>query len=234
MASGLSMGAVPVVSPYVLFNGLALAAGLLLVDRRLNERLPHKQHAAYVLLVFAVVVAWLGAHVFEQLVSGRPFSRAGFVFYGGLLSGLALFAAVGHVFLSRDELVTTADAAVVPLLVAQGVGRIGCWLAGCCFGIPIGYEGLRHPTQLYESGFVLLLAAWLVRRRARVAPGDSAMYLAAYPIFRFAVEFLRGDSRGMALGLSTSQWISIPLAVSALYWCSRASSGAASRRRVCP
>jgi len=205
-------------SPYVLLNGLGFIVGLLWVDRRLEECLPHRRDAAYVLLVLSVVVGWFGAHVLAWSVSSESFSRAGFAFYGGLVAALAFLGSValGLKFMRAEEFMAIVNAAVVPLLVAHGVGRIGCFLAGCCYGVPIHGTGLRHPTQIYESLFLFLLALALARPgslRLRLPVGDAVVYLVAYPVFRFFVEFLRDDPRGAAFGLSTSQWISLVLVI---------------------
>ena len=206
-------------SPYLVLNGLGLIIGLLLVDRRLAQRLPQRQDAAYVLLVFSVVVGWFGAHVLAWLVGSLVFARAGFAFYGGLLAALAFLAIAGLKAMRADELSVALNTAVVPLLVAHGVGRIGCFLAGCCYGVPIPGTTFRHPTQIYESAFLFLLAVALSRRRKQLPIADSVVYLASYPTFRFFVEFLRDDGRGQAFGLSTSQWISLALVVGACFLC---------------
>lgn len=212
-------------SPYLILNGLGLIIGLLLVDRRLEERLPHRQDAAYVLLVFSIVVGWFGAHVLTWLIGPLSFGRAGFTFYGGLLAGLAFFVGAGLRFMRSEELSVAVNTAVVPLLVAHGVGRIGCFLAGCCYGVLIPGTTLRHPTQIYESVFLFLLAWILARRRSQLPLVDVVVYLAGYPTFRFFVEFLRDDYRGQAFGLSTSQWISLALLV-ACFFVVRARRGA--------
>jgi phosphatidylglycerol:prolipoprotein diacylglycerol transferase len=202
-------------SPYLLLNGLGFIIALFLVDQRLQDRLPHRRDAAYVLLVLSVAVGWFGAHVLAWLVSSHPFSRAGFVFYGGLVAALAFLAAAGLKVMRPEELSETVNAAVVPVLIAHGFGRLGCFFAGCCYGVPIPGTEIRHPTQIYESVFLFLLALALDQRSSRRAQGDAVVYLVAYPVFRFFTEFLRGDPRGEAFGLSTSQWISLGLAAGA-------------------
>jgi phosphatidylglycerol:prolipoprotein diacylglycerol transferase len=205
------MGITP--SAYVLLNGTGLIIALFVLDRRLKERLPARHDAAYVFFVLAVPLGWICAHVLDALVTARPLLQSGFTFYGGLLSASAFFIATAAFYLRRDEIGAALDAAVLPLLLAHAVGRIGCFAGGCCFGRFITGTRLRHPTPLYECLFLLGLAWVLPRLRRRYHLTEAKAYLLAYPSFRFVVEFLRADNRGGAYGLSTSQWISMALII---------------------
>jgi phosphatidylglycerol:prolipoprotein diacylglycerol transferase len=112
----------------------------------------------------------------------------------------------------------TGDSFAVPVAAAVGVGRFGCWLAGCCYGLPTGLpwgvdfgDGLRrHPTQLYEAAFHLSAAvvlAWLQRRH--LFRGQLIkLYFLAYFVFRFVTEFIRPEPR-VALGLTMYQWLAV-------------------------
>jgi len=99
-------------------------------------------------------------------------------------------------------------------------GRIGCYSAGCCYGIRLA-DGTRFPVQLLEAGFCFAaLIAFLVTKPERRWPGTPLfpIYLITYSAGRFALEFLRGDAnRGVWL-LSTSQWIALVLIAVALVW----------------
>jgi phosphatidylglycerol:prolipoprotein diacylglycerol transferase len=198
-------------SPYLLLNGVGFIVALFSIDQRLEQRLPTRRDVAYVLLVVAVVVAWFGAHLLDWLVGFQPFTRAGFTFYGGLVAGLIFLTTAGLRVMRPPDLFLAIDLSVIPLLVAHGIGRIGCFFAGCCYGVLIPGTTSRHPTQLYESGFLFLLAAVLSRYPSTRSFRDVIAYLLCYPSFRFLVEFLRDDPRGEAFGLSTSQWISMGL-----------------------
>jgi len=92
------------------------------------------------------------------------------------------------------------------------------------FGIA-DFRGVpRHPTQLYETGYLfgVLAVLWALRRRNGADGFTFARYLLLQPLGRFAIEFLRGDTvRGFVVGwLSTSQFIAIPLFIAgvALLW----------------
>lgn len=135
----------------------------------------------------------------------RPW-RGGFVFYGGLVGGVLALALLGRHY--RLPLRTAADAIVPGLAVGHALGRIGCLLAGCCFGevcfapwaVRFPDESMpgplpRHPTQLYEAGaegLVLLLLLWRARRR-RYDGHVFLTWMVAYPAARFVIELFRGD-----------------------------------------
>lgn len=149
---------------------------------------------------------------FRGLV-GRLFG--GQVFYGGLLLGLA-----GLVLYMRACKIPygVGFACVVPCApLFHAFGRVGCWLGGCCYGVEVGwgpaYAGgvPRFPVQLAEAAICLVLFFVL----AALAPREKwqgrlvFLYLGAYALARFGLEFLRGDAaRGVWL-LSTSQWVSL-------------------------
>lgn len=162
------------------------------------------------------------------------FLRAGGVYYGGFLVGLAV--AVYLIWSYRLPGWKVADAFAPGIALGQCIGRLGCFAAGCCWGRPttswVGVEftaqahelvdvpiGIPlHPTQLYESAATLLILAYLMwRRRRRAYPGQVILnYVLLYATARFVIEFYRGDWRGWVGPLSTSQFIALMLAVGAL------------------
>jgi len=151
---------------------------------------------------------------------------SGFVFYGGLIGGLAggfLYSKVYHL---SFRVVLETLIPVVPLV--HGFGRIGCFLAGCCYGIP--YDGPGHvvfgsagfappniplfPVQLVESALLFLLLAFLLLydKYAKRPRSIVGWYLLIYGLIRMVTELFRGDEiRGSFLFFSTSQWISVVL-----------------------
>lgn len=182
------------------------------------------------LLSSAVVAARTG-----DLVTAL--SAPSVAFYGGALGGLAGAVLCCRVFgFSPGAL---ADAAVEPLALGHALGRVGCLLGGCCYGLagalPWAVRGqpgtpmgslLRHPVQLYEAAGLLTLAFvfwrwWPVSRQALIPGVRFGVYGVAYAGLRFGIEFGRADAdRGVwALGLSTSQWISIAIVLAAAASC---------------
>lgn len=139
----------------------------------------------------------------------------GFVFYGGLILGLLYVLIFSKITKQHMEKFNF----LIPVLcLGHSLGRIGCLLAGCCFGsatdFPLSihmHGAYRHPVQLYESValFILFLVSFeLYKRGKRVV----IFYLGSYSIIRFLLEYLRGDEiRGeQVLWLfSTSQLIAL-------------------------
>jgi phosphatidylglycerol---prolipoprotein diacylglyceryl transferase len=171
-------------------------------------------------------------------------ARSGGVFYGGLIAAVL----VSFWYIRRHSLPVwrMADAFAPGVALGHAVGRLGCLMAGCCYGQPTGlpwgivftdpfahanvgtplHEHL-HPTQLYEAGAELAIMALLLgtERRGKYFPGRTFwLYMLLYAVSRFVIEIYRGDPRGMLLGISTSQFISVllvPVSVAALVYLAR-------------
>lgn len=189
------------------------------------------------IMAFAVGFGLIGAKVFYIVtvtgignffaaISRGDFSDlvgSGLVYYGGLLFGI-LGAYVGtRATHERVDDVCTAVVPAVPL--GHAFGRLGCFCAGCCYGIP--YDGPGSvvfpdlapqavvPVQLIEMACNLFLSAsLLLLRKKGFASGKGLLflYLALYGGVRFLLEFLRGDVvRGIWGIFSTSQWLSLAL-----------------------
>jgi prolipoprotein diacylglyceryltransferase len=112
----------------------------------------------------------------------------------------------------------TGDLFALPLCVGIAIGRVGCFLTGVedhtagiatslPWGVNFGDGVLRHPTQLYEIAFILLLAFALIRiARTPCREGDLfKVFMVGYFAFRLAVDFLKPDVR-VLFGLSSIQW----------------------------
>lgn len=174
-------------------------------------------------------------HFFYDQMLGK-----GGVFYGGFLMAVAASAFYCHI--TRLPGWQVADCVAPGLALAQGLGRIGCFFAGCCWGTPTHLSfGVTftsasahqltgvplnisiHPTQLYEAGLVLLSIPFLMwLRKRKTFQGEVILaYVTFYAVVRFFLEFLRDDPRGRYLGgmVSTSQLISLLiLPFSLLIW----------------
>ena len=148
----------------------------------------------------------------------------GFVVYGGIIGGIL----AGYVFsrVKKMDFWKYFDLVVPSIALAQSFGRVGCLLAGCCYGVesshPIGMvfhnsqfapNGIPLvPTQIISSGLNFLhFLLLIVFAKHKKADGQVAgLYLICYSIGRFVLEFYRGDLiRGSVGRLSTSQFISI-------------------------
>ena len=117
--------------------------------------------------------------------------------------------------------IAVADYGVAGLALGHGIGRVGCLLNGCCYGAvtdcALGVHtagAIRWPVQGFEALYnvALCTALNLFYLRHRERPGRTlALYLLAYGLWRFGIEFLRVDPRTFALGLSGAQWTSVGL-----------------------
>lgn len=200
--------------------------------------------AAFWALISGIVGAKLGLILVEAptyLADPRQIFTINFVRTAGLVWTAVLAGAAALVVATRRLGLPTAvvlDAGAVPLPLSQAIGRVGCMMAGCCYGgechlpwaivyrssaahaqtgVPLGQP--LHPSPLYEALWCLLIVLpgllWLRRRKAR-APGElAAAYVVLYSVGRFLVEFTRGDTiRGLWFGgaLSTSQVLSLAAA----------------------
>jgi phosphatidylglycerol:prolipoprotein diacylglycerol transferase len=179
-------------------------------------------------------------------VFSLDFLRSGGVYWGGFLGGFAALALLIRFY--RLPFWKVADAFAPGVALGQAFGRQGCFSAGCCWGkattlpwgvhftelgheytgVPIygpdGSDLYLHPTQLYESFFMLAVFAFLfwLHRKKKFNGQILIAYAIIYSIFRFSIEFIRDDPRGdlfgltTMTGLSTSQMISLIVAAGAI------------------
>ena len=198
---------------YTICAVLGAGVGIWLFLRRVQNEMCR---ATVLLLCAAAPGAFIGAKAlyFIALPEGAPPPASfltGFVFHGGLMGGV--LAGLAAARLLRLPILRTMDAAVPALCIGHGIGRIGCFCAGCCYG----RAGL--PVQLMEAAGLFALGAWLLRTMhpAREEGAAVAMYGLVYGAMRFLLEFLRADEiRGAVWGLSTGQWLSLVLVLGGL------------------
>lgn len=216
--------------------GLMIAVGTLLAYFLAEYRA--KRHGLNSDMVFGLVVTvlitgWLGAKLLYYITIWRDILKDpsillsfsnGFVVYGGIICGF--LGALLYCKRKKTALLPYSDLIMPSVALAQGFGRIGCLLAGCCYGIawhgPLGITfpagGLApsgtplFPTQIASAAFDLALGLILiaVSKKLRKTGQMTALYLTCYSVGRFIIEFFRGDLERGAVGpLSTSQFIGI-------------------------
>lgn len=231
--------------------GVAVALGVLLAGAWMERicRARGLRLSGWDTALAAVVCGWLAARLLYIAINWNGFldhpaeyifSRSGFVFSGGLMGGaLAVWVMARR---AGAPFLAVADAGAAPLALGHAIGRIGCFLFGCCYGQPISdalaFLGARfpdgsqaclaqtgdvclpvHPSQLYESALLFALAATLWRLgRYALAPGRVAgIYLLVYGVGRIAVEMTRADERGwLAPGITVTQGVSALVALAGL------------------
>lgn len=227
-----------VIHGYGLMIAIGVWAALLIGERRANKR-GLSGDVLYPLTLVCAVGGFLGAKILYCIVEWRLFlsdplaclSSNGFVVYGGIIAGV--FA--GWLFCRLRKLLFWKyfDIVLPSVAVAQGFGRIGCFLAGCCYGAETdAWYGIAFshsdfapngvkliPTQLISSAGMFAIAGilFLYARKKRKPGKVGALYLILYSIGRFFVEFLRGDYRGEVWIFSTSQFISVLMLILGIF-----------------
>ncbi len=188
-------------------------------------------------LIVLVGVAFLLNSLFHSIEEGR-LVLGGITWAGGVLGAFVSFPLFTRLFMKEKEgeELRFFSHLVPGIALAHALGRVGCFLAGCCYGSitssPLGvvyppgslpaltytdYTDPSYPcsmpllpTQLFEAAFELLLFLLMVLLYRRAKDYNTAIYLIAYGAFRFGLEFLRGDDRGATgLALSPSQLMSL-------------------------
>lgn len=164
--------------------------------------------------------------------------EGGLVFYGGFLA--AVTAAVLYTRIHRLNFWRVGDVLMPSVILGLVFGRIGCTLAGCCYGKPAGPDfafaitfhnplglGVKnvplYPTQILSAlnALVIFTIVWLYRKKKRFHGEVTFLCLLFYSVTRFLIEFLRDDPRGFlsvaGLRLSESQIVSIGMVLFAAY-----------------
>ena len=188
--------------------------------------------------IFSILAGFIGAKLMYVIVEFPAFLRdpmsvlgsEGFVVYGGIIMGV--LTAIVYCRIKKLDFMKYFDLCAPSISLAQGFGRIGCLLAGCCYGratdawygivfpasalAPAGVKLI--PTQIISSvgNFVIMAVLLWYYKRAKHTGNVGAMHMLLYGIGRFLVEMLRNDSRGAVGMLSTSQFISLFIVAGAL------------------
>lgn len=216
---------------YGLMIALGVLAALLTASYR-AKKAGLSTDMIFNLTILCVLGGFLGAKILYIITEWKSLAESkhfledlsnGFVVYGGIIAGI--LTAVIYCRHKKVSALEYIDLAIPSVAIAQGLGRVGCFMSGCCYGreteawfgvafndspfAPLGVKLI--PTQLFSSIGDLLIAAVLIlwaRKKPKRGMITSG-YLLLYGIGRFLIEFLRNDPRGNVGALSTSQFISI-------------------------
>lgn len=227
---------------YGFMIGIGFIVALLVGEYRAKKK-GLNQESVIDMAIIAILCGFLGAKLLYVIVNFQEFieapgsvlGRAGFVVYGGIIAGVLCCLLYCHV--KKLSFLQYFDLIIPEVAIAQGFGRIGCFLAGCCYGrhtdsafgvifpegslAPAGVKLI--PTQLISAAGDILFAVILIvisakageasasgsKKFGHVAGDIGCLYLWMYGIGRFLIEFLRDDYRGAVGALSTSQFISL-------------------------
>lgn len=215
---------------YGLMIAIGILTALFMSEYRAKKR-KMDSDVLYLFMVILVGVGLVGAKLLFCIVEFKDFLKdpvgvltgSGFVVYGGIIFGIMALIVTCNVkklcFLDYFDLITPAVA------IAQGFGRIGCFLAGCCYGretetfLGITFTNSNFapnnikllPTQLFSSAGMFLIGLYLLHyaKKERGQGQIGSLYLILYSLGRFIIEFFRNDYRGEVGILSTSQFISL-------------------------
>jgi phosphatidylglycerol:prolipoprotein diacylglycerol transferase len=217
---------------YTAIMGLSILTGVL-VSRFTQRELGLAPLERLGIAIGAFVGAMLGAKLpfvladWNGMLSGRAWFGDGKTILLGLVGG---YFGVVVAKWSLEIRTRTGDTFAVPVAAAIAVGRLACFVGGCCYGTPTSLRwGVvfanvdsqpRHPAQLYEFAFHLLAAVilWRLQSRGVLRGHLIKLYIIAYFGYRFASEFIRPEARLWA-NLTGYQWAALVLAaVFAVIW----------------
>ncbi len=220
---------------------LGVIAGLLWGRREFRRRnLP--DDLLYDLAIAALAIGILGARLIYVALEWQTYrtnlltifmiwANGGLSFHGAVSGGALAVWWMAKRY--KVPFLKVIDAATPSLALGHVFGRIGCFLNGCCYGIPttlplgirfsnpaIGVDTLpSHPAQLYEAIGLILLFAWLVRlsHHKTYEGAVFVQWLLGYSVLRFIVEFFRaGVTAKVIYKLTYAQWLSLTLFAAAL------------------
>lgn len=177
-------------------------------------------------LFFALVSSYVLDGIFHSIKEGE-LSFGSLNFLSGLIGGFASFVILMKYFYKdeKKDMRQIANTVVTGVVLAHAFGRIGCFFAGCCYGIPTeSFLGVifesghaphvypdEHllPTQLFESAF--LFGLFIVMNKVNIFKNKEVeTYLIGYGVWRIFIEFFRGDDRGVFLNLFSSEYNTFP------------------------
>jgi len=230
-------------------------AGYLYIRYQAKKQFNTPSETIQTLVIIIIISAVVGGKLFiffenperyfnDPLAIFRNFSN-GFVFYGSLI--FAVPAMIIFFRMNKLPILAMLDIIAVTACIVHGFGRLGCFMAGCCYGLPhqgwpsVTFTDPRsaaeplltplHPTQLYDAFSIFTIMAILIflSRRKQFQGQLFLIYIMLYAVGRSIIEIFRGDTeRGFLIDnvLSVSQFISSILFLAALYFYLRLRSAA--------
>ena len=201
---GVQLGNFPI---YQLMMLIGFVTGWILLGKALKQLAvsPYIKRRIRCSMFWGVLVGLLTANVANWfLIDGLMdysiqyrLTHGGFTFYFGMMAFLGVSALLLR--LRKIPVLTALNAVIPSLLIAHCLGRIGCSLRGCCWGISMGNG--HFPARELEA--TALLALFIIFMSIpKISHKRLPIYLFSYSAFRFIMEFFRGDNRGSLLGIT--------------------------------
>lgn len=220
------------IGPFTVYSyGFMLAVAVFFTSFLASREAPRagiKPDLIFDLTFWVILFGLLGARIFYILLDLSFFmanplemimiQKGGLAWQGGLILGS--IAGIGFVRKKGLPVLKMLDFSLPYVALGQAIGRLGCFLNGCCYGKEVSWgiffpihQARLHPTQLYE--FLGLLVIFFILKGVQKKSGWQGkiflLYLVLASILRLAIEFVRADQLWMAAGLSLNQWISLGL-----------------------
>ena len=236
---------VPMYSVMLALGGIAYLIVMFITFTRYEKVQKDTLHRLFFVSVLGMAVMGISAFIFNSIfhsIAEKRLVVGGITWLGGVLGAVPATIAMLHYFVpeAKGKALYYFSLMMPGLVLAHAFGRIGCYFGGCCYGartdswIGIMFPSESHaahniidkygsnvaviPTMLIEAVFELVLFVVMMATRRKTKKYNIEIYAFAYGVFRFIMEFFRGDSRGgTGLGLSPSQLMSIILWIGATF-----------------
>ena len=233
---------------YTLMLDVGGIAFLLVTYALMYRREKVKDHTFIRVLIVSIpgaIVLYLSAFFFNSLfhsIEAGKLEIGGITWLGGVIGAFPFMIFLIHKFVpaAKGNALTYFSLMVPGIVIAHGLGRLGCFFAGCCYGgvtdsifgvsFPAGSHAAHQypggpnggslpllPTQLFEAVFELVLFVVMIATYKKTRKYNIEIYCITYGVFRFVMEFLRGDERGgTGFFLTPSQLICVILWIAAV------------------
>lgn len=236
---------IPMYTLMLVVGGIAF---LLVTYALMYRREKVKDHTFIRVLIVSIpgaIALYLSAFFFNSLfhsIEAGKLEIGGITWLGGVIGAFPFMIFLIHKFVpaAKGNALTYFSLMVPGIVIAHGLGRLGCFFAGCCYGgvtdsifgvsFPAGSHAAHQypggpnggslpllPTQLFEAVFELVLFVVMLATYKKTRKYNIEIYCIAYGVFRFVMEFFRGDERGgTGFFLTPSQLICVILWIAAV------------------
>ena len=219
------------IGPLTIYSyGLMLAVAAVICSLLMSRdarRLKIPSEMVFDFYFWVVLAGILGARIFYVILNWEDYFQynpgaivmiqsGGLAWQGGL--GMAMLVGIFFVWLKKQSILTWMDMSAPYIALGQAIGRLGCFLNGCCYGrlvswgiyFPVHGERL-HPTQLYSAAalFLIFIMLKIFRRHSRIPGHVFAWYMMLAAVERFVVEFFRADHFTLYAGFSIFQIVTL-------------------------